>query len=93
MPNYIVKIKDKYFKWSTIVDAPITYGEDLETFKKYYIEKEIERIKQDLEERLSRVEKQGTSCLYALTIEALVESNRAGDNESKLSIDEIYEKY
>jgi hypothetical protein len=93
MPSYIVKIKDKYLEWSTIVDAPTTYGEDLETFKKRYIEREIERIKVDLEKRLARVEKQGTSCQTRLTVEVLIEFNRAGDDESELSIDGIYEKY
>ena len=26
MPRFTIKIKDRYFHWSTIVDAPITHG-------------------------------------------------------------------
>lgn len=36
MPRYIIKIKDKYFEWSTIVDAPVTNGMSLTEFRSYY---------------------------------------------------------
>ena len=42
MPRFILKIEDNskeyYMEYSTVVDAPITYGMDLETFKRYWKE-------------------------------------------------------
>jgi len=26
MPRYIIKLEDYYLEWSTVVDAPVTFG-------------------------------------------------------------------
>ena len=44
MPRFIIKItdekdnKDYYMMWSTVVDAPVTYGLSLDEFKEYFKE-------------------------------------------------------
>ena len=93
MPHYIIKIKDKYFEWSTIVDAPITYGMTLRQLEKYIKAEYGNNGLEDLPQRLERVAEYGTSAAPYATLEELVEYNRAGENETRLTIDEIYEKY
>jgi hypothetical protein len=40
MGRFICKFEDKddvyYLEWSTVVDAPVTFGMSLEEFKEYY---------------------------------------------------------
>lgn len=91
MSRAIVKIKDKYFIWSSIVDAPITYGLTLDQLKEWHKEEYGRSV--DIEERLERVEKYGTSLQRFTNVEKLIRLNRAGDNEEQLTLDEIYEKY
>jgi hypothetical protein len=93
MPRYIIKIEDYYLDWSTIVDAPITFGLDLKRFNKYY-EEEYGRVGMlNLPERLNRVDEKGTSSLDYESVEDLIDFNRAGPNESCLTLDEIYSAY
>jgi hypothetical protein len=93
MSRYIVKIKDYYLDWSTIVDAPITFGLVLEEFNKYYKE-EYGRVGMlNLPERLNVADKKGTSALDYDDLEDLVTFNRAGPEESCLTLDEIYSAY
>lgn len=91
MSRAIVKIKDKYFIWSSIVDAPITYGLTLDQLKVWHKEEYGRSV--NIEERLERVEKYGTSIRIPTSVEKLIRLNRAGDNEEHLSLDEIYKKY
>lgn len=99
MPRYIMKItdqkdnKDYYLEWSSVVDAPVTYGADLKTFKEYY-EKEYGRSSMDsLNDRLERVEKQGTSCSLGSTLDEMISYNRAGENETTITKEQILDKY
>jgi hypothetical protein len=93
MGKAIVKIKDLYFEWSTVVDAPVTYGmtkEELFDFvKKEYGNEGLKELPTGLE----LIEETGTSFYYGNTIEELVSNNRAGKNEKRLSLDELYKKY
>ena len=100
MPRYILKIPDTkmktewYMEWSTVVDAPVTYGMSLDEFKSYY-EKEYGRKGMlDLPQRIERVEKYGSSCHFDTDgIAHYFNYNRAGDKETKLSKKEILTKY
>ena len=96
MPRYIIKLsdnnKDWYLEWSTIVDAPVTYGMSLVDFKAFYKEEYGNQGMEKLEERLKRVEKQGTSALYC-SVDGLISYNRAGPKESSLSKQEIIDIY
>lgn len=85
MPNYICKLSDGfrpfYFEWSTIVDAPVTYGMLREDFIAYYLRRYGETSKTDLDIRLSRVEATGTSCMDQ-TLDEVLSCNRAGPKET-----------
>ncbi len=91
MPKYIIKIKDRYFIWSTIVDAPLTYGMTEEDLQAYFAH--AKNALRALPERLARVAKTGTSALDGLTLEKLLAGNRAGEKEAHLTMEEIYKRY
>ncbi len=93
MPRTIIKIKDRYFEWSSIVDAPVTYGMTEEELRQY-IEKEYgRRGTEALPERLQRVEEVGTSELGASDIDYTIGCNRAGPQETRFTAEEIYRKF
>ena len=92
MGRGLVRIKDKYCEWSTIVDCPVTYLmtiQELEAWTKAELGNEGLR---ELPERLKRVEETGTS-FHGTTAQEMIEGNRAGNDETELSIDEIYEAF
>jgi hypothetical protein len=93
MPRFIIKIEDKYFEWSTIVDAPVTYGMTEQELRDYIKEEYGNQGLEGLPDRLKRVARQGTSCLSDCPIDDLLTHNRAGDNDSRLTKEEIYAKY
>ncbi len=91
MGNFIVKIDDCYLEWSTIVDAPTSYAYPLEAFRKYYRWRYGESGTEQLQVRLDRADKNGISSFgfEPGDYEALFRWNRAGENETTLSRDEI----
>ena len=93
MSKFIIKIKDRYFEWSTIVDSPVTVGMTYDELKTYVRAKYGEHGLDALALRAERIEKQGTSCEFHLTMEALIDGNRAGHDESVLTSEEIYQSY
>ncbi len=99
MSRYIIKLhsektnKDYYMEWSTIVDAPVTYGVDLNEFTKYYIEQYGKSSENELKERLTRVEEKGTSSQIDDNVDDLIKYNRAGENETSLTKEEILNQY
>lgn len=92
MARGIIKIKDKYFEWSTVVDAPITYGMNLEQLNEYIKSEYGEEGLRNLPRRLESVEEVGSSFMGD-TLYGTICANRAGDDETTLTEDEIYEKY
>lgn len=92
MGNPIIKIKDKYFEWSTIVDAPLSRGLTKEGLKAYIGIKYGEKGLSELSKRIERVENKGTSS-YVSDLEELINYNRAGEDEKTLTKEEIYNKY
>ena len=93
MGKFIVKIRDYYLEWSTISDAPSTFGMGYIDFLHYYREKHGYAGMEELAGRLERVSKYGTSSLDRETPEDVILLNRAGPSESKLTLDEIYRAY
>lgn len=93
MPSYIVKLDRKYLVWSTISDAPETYGMTLDDFREYYREKYGSDGMQRLPERLARVDAKGTSAIDDDCANDTIWLNRAGPKETKLHVDEIVEFY
>jgi len=93
MGKFIIKIKDLYFDWSTVVDAPITYGMTREELEAYHLA-EYGRAahERDFDNRMRRVMEKGTSAMSSTLNQVLI-CNRAGDNEAELTAEEIYEVY
>lgn len=93
MGRFIVKLENHYLEWSTITDSPVTFGVPLNVFKHYYRDEYGESSAAELERRLERVEKQGTSSRSGHTVEDLIAGNRAGPNEARLTLEEIIKAY
>jgi len=101
MPRYAMKIhdeklnKDWYLEWSTIVDAPVTYGMSLEEFTEYCrSEYGNSHMRLEFDDRMKRVEEQGSSCYFDTDgINHYFEYNRAGKNETVLNKEGILDKY
>ncbi len=98
--SVIIKIDDKkfdkqyYIEWSTILDRPLTNGMDLIDFISYYKKKyKGVRNEDELKIRLERVEIKGTSSYLDGCLEDTILCNRAGKNESNLTLDKIIELY
>ena len=93
MGKYIIKLGDYYLEWSTVVDAPVTYGMTLDEFKGYYEWEYGQQGMYTLPGRLERVEEKGTSCYDDSDVDATIIGNRAGPDETELTKDEIYRAY
>lgn len=98
MPRIICKLthnnKDYYLEWSTIVDAPRTYGMSLEEFKAYYRDEYGRSAMMiDFPEQMKQVEKTGISARGYANVDELISCNRAGDRETELTKEEIIQKY
>jgi len=100
MPRYLIKMEkdgeQRYLEWSTIVDAPVTYGMTYDELLEYYRDEYGAHSMDDLvgeRGRMSRVMEKGTSEHMAESVEQTIFPNRAGDDESELTYDEIWEKY
>ena len=93
MGKPIIKLGDYYLEWSTIVDAPVTFGMSLEDFKEYYRWQYGEQGMSELDMRLKRVDAKGTSSFNDVDVDDTISWNRAGPDESCLSRDELYQAY
>lgn len=98
MGTIILKLTDEhtnfdyYIEWSSVIDAPISVGMDIESFKKYYLEKYGTVEKQNICELLKRVDKSGTSSRFE-TLPETLSFNRAGKNETTLSKNKLIQHY
>lgn len=99
MGNFLFKLTDKgrdyYLEWSTIVDAPVTYGMSLEELEAYILKTYGERGLATLPPRLARIEARGHSAIDddAATAWEAVWLNRAGDGETWLTLEQMVAKY
>lgn len=84
---------DFYLEWSTVVDAPITYGMRRGDFEDYYRQQNSERVMTELAARMERVEQTGSSTMNGDSARDLIYGNRAGPNERSLHYWEIYRAY
>lgn len=93
MSRLLIQIKDRFYEWSTIVDAPVTYGMT-EPELRYYIKKEYGNTGlKELPKRLEQCRESGTSSQIRQTLDDVLLLNRAGPNERCLTADEIYAEY
>lgn len=100
MPRFVIKIhddkfnKDYYMEWSTVVDAPVTYGLSFDEFKEYYQSEYGRNGMNDFDERMKRVEDKGISAHPPFDdLQSLFDYNRAGAKESKIDKEGILERY
>jgi hypothetical protein len=97
MGRCLIKLTEKdnewYLEWSSVVDAPITYGMSLKELREYIKVTYGTEGLNDLESRLERVEKYGTSYRPKVEIDDLLEYNRAGKNEKSISKKQIIKIY
>lgn len=92
MGRYIVKLGDLYVEWSTIVDAPITYGMTEHELRDFMRDQYGKRGLEDFDNRMERVLKKGTSSYNHESAEETVAYNRAGTDDSCLSFQELVEQ-
>lgn len=90
MPEYIVKIRDLYAYWSTIVDAPTSPGYTKEEMLAEELWLKGPDAEEKLKERLARADKTGTSA-HDSTLHDIISFNRAGPDESCLTERQIYD--
>lgn len=93
MGRLIIKLEDKYMEWSTIVDAPVTPGMSYFDFREYYTKEHGETSVMIFDERMSRVHSKGTSSFDDENVDETISANRAGENESCLTKEEIINRY
>jgi len=93
MGRFIIKIKDRYFEWSTVVDAPITNGMTLDELHAHIKEEYGKQGLESLPERLKRVEACGTASYLDKTVTDTIRGNRAGPKGKYLSAKQIYATY
>lgn len=84
---------DYYLEWSTVVDAPVTYGMSMGEFEDYYKSAYGNEGMIGLPERMIRVEKKGTSSIIDDNLHTLIRGNKAGDDESELTYEELIDRY
>jgi len=98
MPRYICKLTDSagsdyYMEWSTISDGPFSRLMSLDQFRRHYRRQYGKEGMRELPERMACVEQYGTSCMPPQSVEELIAWNRAGDDESCLTKEQILEMY
>lgn len=105
MPKYICKFiadkdmdgnvlnKEFYLEWSTIVDAPVTYGMGRGEIEVYHRQRYGEEGQREFANRMARVDQKGVSAIDYDSVEDLISANRAGNKESELTYREIVEEY
>lgn len=97
MPKPIVKLsrgdQSWYMVWSTIVDAPATFGMTRQELTEYVREQQGADGLRDLDQSLERVEKYGSSYFEPQSAEEVLSFNRAGYQETELTLDQIIDIY
>ncbi|HEX8795470.1 MAG TPA: hypothetical protein VF765_31185 [Polyangiaceae bacterium] len=91
MGTVIIKLADHYLEWSSIVDAPVTFGMTLEELNEHVREELGAEGLRRLPARLERVERQGHSGFHGEGVDGIIWLNRAGPGETPLSKAEIVE--
>jgi len=97
MPKIICHLPNgNFLEWSTVVDAPTTYGMPRGEFDQYALQcYGSNYFENEHPIRMKRALENGTSSHppIGVSFEKLAAHNRAGPNESCLSIDEIIARY
>jgi hypothetical protein len=95
MGRFIIKLDDWYLEWSTVVDAPVTYGMTRDEFTAYYRDQYGRQGMEggDFAQRMERVETKGTSSLLDKSVDETLAGNRAGKDETRITREQIVQSY
>lgn len=94
MGRFLCHHEGYFFEWSTVVDAPVTLGVDLETFQDYYKTRYGELdFEHEWPKRLERALEKGCSSMIDKDLRSMVSFNRAGYQETCLTFEEIIQIY
>lgn len=101
MPRHIVKFETaagpRFLEWSTIVDAPVTWGMTREQFEAYYRDRYGSDGMRELPERFARIAEcgpgHGSSEYDPGDLDGLIACNRAGAREEEMTLDQIIQYY
>lgn len=100
MPRFFIKIKDMYCEWSTIVDGPISYMMGMDRLLDYIEEEYVNHNRfcvtdqYEIENLMNSLEIRGVDYTsQASSVANVIAGNRAGNDETELTLDEIYERY
>jgi hypothetical protein len=89
----VIKLRDRYLVWSTIVDAPTTFGMTLDELYEYArIEEGASGVRR-LTANMERIERTGTTFRTGASLQFALAGNHAGPDDAELSVDEIYQAY
>lgn len=89
MGTLICHLDGMFFEWTTMSDAPVTYGLSREEFEAYYRDEYGRSGMEGLPRRIERAIQFGTSCYLGTTFDDLVRTNHAGPKGKRLSRDEL----
>lgn len=92
MSHLVIKVRDYYLIWSSVVDAPVSFGLTYPDLVRWVRREEGLKGLALLDEQMKFIERYGTgSC--NIKAESLFSFNRAGPDESSLNEEEIYRAY
>ena len=86
---YICRVGNLFFEWSNVTESPKSSAMTYDEFKNYYKEQYGCHAMGELDNRMARVMKYGTSSHFAESVEDIIFGNMAGLNNSELNVKEI----
>lgn len=98
MARTILRLEDSrdgaafYLEWSSVVDAPITFGLTREEMAVYHRD-EYGRLDHELHFARRMKAADENKFQFGLTAEKIIAGNRAGPDESELTYEEIVDKF
>lgn len=94
MGRAILKVgDDQYLEWSTVADAPRTFIMTRDELLNFYREEYGREGLQQLELELPEIDRVGTAATGYQDVEDYVACNRAGLDETELTLEQIRESY
>jgi len=99
MPRCICCVEDRgkryFLLWSTVVDAPVSDGMELDQFKNYMKALYGTEGWPDLDKSIERAIENGNSfhTPYDKTFEDFIKGNRAGQDEEELTLKQLIKFY
>lgn len=94
MGRFLVHHDGLFLEWSTVVDAPVTYGMTPEETRAYVLQRYGDEGAATVDSRMARAVERGTSCISPpYTFADVVAGNRAGPDETELSKADLIRTY